>query len=88
MKRILCTGNGDELLEQVGGRVYRHVYDQRSKRYITIGEDVSSSYGVQVRAHGFRVNDVQPFDEAWAAAQAEADDMAATMDAASGRWGY
>ena len=92
-KRILCTGNGDELLEQVNGRVYRHVYDERSGRYLPIGEEASSSYGVEVRKHGFRVNDPDHFAQLTAMLDQHYENMAAqdldaTQQAAAGRYGY
>ena len=92
MKHILAVGNGDELLEQVNGRVYRHVYDERSGRYITIQEDGASAYAARLRKIGAVVN-VPTLSEVMAdihveAVSVEQADYDATMDAAANRFGY
>jgi hypothetical protein len=43
MKRIMAVGNGNELYEAIGGRVYRHAYDPALGRYIMIQEDFDGS---------------------------------------------
>ena len=91
-KRILAVGNGDELLEQVNGRVYRHVYDERSGWYITIQEDGASAYAARLRKTGAVVN-VPTLGEVMAdihveAVSVEQADYDATMNAASNRFGY
>ncbi len=94
-KRIMAVGNGNELHEVVNGRVYRHVYDERSGRYITISEDAASSYAVNCRrervtARGLMGNILDSLgthNEA-AIADAQQADYAMTMRAASNSWGY
>lgn len=94
-KRIMAVGNGDELHEVVNGRVYRHVYDERSGRYITIGEDEASSYAVNCRRErvtarglvGNILDSLGAHNEA-AIADAQQADYARTMRAASNSWGY
>ena len=92
-KRILAVGNGDELLEQVNGRVFRHVWDERSKRYLIIQEDGASAYAARLRKVGIRVNDPARFEQATQRLDEHYESMAATdLDAthaaASDRWGY
>ena len=92
MKRILAVGNGDELLEQVNGRVLRHVYDERSGRYIAIQEDGASAYAARLCKTGAVVN-VPTLGEVMVdihveAVSVEQADYDATMNAASNRFGY
>ncbi len=101
-KRIMAVGNGDELHEVVNGRVYRHVYDERSGRYITLNEDAASSYAANCRrervtARGLMGNILDSLgahNEAAIAEHAQPDrpvrktDLEMTQDAASNRWGY
>ncbi len=93
MKRILCTGNGNELLEQVNGRIFRHVWDERSGRYIAIQEDGASSYAAQVRKRGIVVKDAPRFAELTGQLDVHYESMVtadydATMRAASNQYGY
>ena len=92
-KRILAVGNGDELLEQVNDRIFRHVWDERSGRYITIQEDGASAYAARLRKVGICVTDPARFDQAAAQLDAAYESMAAadldaTHAAASNRWGW
>lgn len=98
-KRIMAVGNGDELHEAINGRVYRHVYDERSGRYVTLSEDFDGSPWANCRRERITVAAlVSALVAAPLAAitaqnkaaglAAELADIDATQAAAANRWGY
>jgi hypothetical protein len=54
-RRIMAVGNGNELFEMVGGRVFRHTYDPQRGAYIPINEDFDGSPWANCRREGITV---------------------------------
>jgi hypothetical protein len=96
-KRIMAVGNGDELHEAVNGRVYRHVYDERTQRYIPIQDDFDGSTWANCRRERISITIADMLaapltaleaQNMHAISEAEMADIEVTQAAASNRYGY
>ena len=95
-KRIMATGNAREIVHPTadGRRLIRWIWDTRRQRYAPIEEVRGSAYEAEkvtiadARLAIERITNELRAQNAHAVAMAEADDLQATMDAASNRAGY